>query len=75
MGAAGLHPTGHSVCRRDRSCDAGPAHVPFEHARRCCAPDLDAGEPYFVDEDMPRSGTRVTLRYQRARWYDGRVVV
>ncbi|MFN8059517.1 MAG: hypothetical protein U0Q12_10145 [Vicinamibacterales bacterium] len=39
---------------------------------------LDAAEPasYFVfDEEVPRSGARVTQAFHRARWLDGRVFV
>lgn len=37
---------------------------------------LDAGRPYFVnEEEVPRTGTRVTVSFNRARWRDGRVVV
>jgi hypothetical protein len=37
---------------------------------------LDAGEPYFLrEEEVPRSGTRVTQIFRRARWYDGDVHV
>ena len=41
-------------------------------------PGLDAGElaSYFVpEEEVPRSGARVTQTFQRARWLDGRVFV
>jgi hypothetical protein len=32
--------------------------------------------PYFVhEEEVPRAGTRVTLAYNRTRWYGGRVLV
>ncbi|EPH41318.1 hypothetical protein ABT390_28035 [Streptomyces aurantiacus] len=37
---------------------------------------LDAGRPYFVnEEEVPRTGTRVTVSFNRTRWRDGRVVV
>ncbi|WP_205048959.1 hypothetical protein [Streptomyces alboflavus] len=37
---------------------------------------LDAGRPYVVnEEEVPRTGTRVTVSFNRARWRDGRVVV
>ncbi len=39
---------------------------------------LDAGElaSYFIpEEEVPRSGARVTQTFQRARWLDGRVFV
>ena len=37
---------------------------------------LDAGQPYFVrEEEVPRSGVRLTSRFYRTRWTDGRVVV
>jgi len=37
---------------------------------------LDVGEPYFLrEEEVPRSGTRVTQIFRRARWYDGGVHV
>jgi hypothetical protein len=40
------------------------------------SPGLDAGQPYFVhEEEVPRAGTRLTVAFSRARWYDGRVVV
>ncbi len=36
---------------------------------------LDAGQPYFVrEEEVPRSGVRLSSRFHRARWTDGRVV-
>lgn len=41
-------------------------------------PGLDAGAyvPYFLhEEEVPREGIRVTARFRRARWRDGRVVV
>jgi hypothetical protein len=39
-------------------------------------PGLDAGQPYFVhEEEVPRVGTRLSLTFNRTRWYDGRVVV
>lgn len=37
---------------------------------------LDTGDPYFVDEEeVPRSGTRLTVAYNRTRTRTGRVVV
>ncbi|MER5510491.1 hypothetical protein ABT052_34935 [Streptomyces sp. NPDC002766] len=37
---------------------------------------LDAGRPYFVnEEEVPRSGTRLTVAYNRTRTRTGRVVV
>jgi hypothetical protein len=37
---------------------------------------LDAGQPYFVDEqEVPRAGTRLHVAFNRTRWRDGRVVV
>lgn len=37
---------------------------------------LDSGQPYFVrEEEVPRSGIRVTSRFHRTRWLDGRVAV
>ncbi|MFB4295072.1 hypothetical protein [Actinomadura sp. NTSP31] len=37
---------------------------------------LDAGHSYFVnEEEVPRTGTRVTVAYNRTRWSDGRPVV
>jgi hypothetical protein len=39
---------------------------------------LDSAErrPYFLhEEEVPREGLRVTTRFQRTRWRDGRVVV
>jgi hypothetical protein len=41
-------------------------------------PGLDAGSHahYFLhEEEVPREGVRVTSRFRRARWRDGRVVV
>jgi hypothetical protein len=39
-------------------------------------PGLDSGQPYFVhEEEVPRVGTRLTVAFNRTRWYDGRVVV
>ncbi len=41
-------------------------------------PGLDAAlyVPYFLhEEEVPREGIRVTSRFRRARWRDGRVVV
>ncbi len=39
-------------------------------------PGLDAGQPYFVhEEEVPRVGTRLSVAFNRTRWYDGRVVV
>ena len=39
-------------------------------------PGLDAGHPYYVhEEEVPRVGTRLSLAFQRTRWYDGRPVV
>jgi hypothetical protein len=60
-----------------RLIDGGPRPPDLVRPRTSILrPGLDTGRPYFVDEEeVPRSGTRVTLRYQRARWYDGRVVV
>jgi len=38
--------------------------------------DESPRRPYFLhEEEVPRAGTRVTVRWQRARWSDGRVVV
>jgi len=37
---------------------------------------FDAGRPYFInEEEVPKSGTRLTVSYRRTRWRDGRVVV
>ena len=37
---------------------------------------FDAGTSYFVDEEeVPPTGTRLTLAYHRTRWRDGRPVV
>jgi hypothetical protein len=37
--------------------------------------DADTPQPYFVhEEEVPRAGIVVRLSYQRARWYDGKVV-
>ena len=37
---------------------------------------LDDGRPYFVrEEEVPRAGVRLTSRFHRTRWLDGRVVV
>ncbi|MBF6222796.1 hypothetical protein IU479_32440 [Nocardia abscessus] len=37
---------------------------------------LDRRRPYFVhEEEVPREGLRLTTRFQRTRWRDGRVVV
>ncbi|MEW2526460.1 hypothetical protein [Streptomyces sp. NPDC047071] len=37
---------------------------------------LDAGRPYFInEEEVTRTGTRVTVAFHRTRWRDGRVVV
>lgn len=39
-------------------------------------PGLDAGQPYFVhEEEVSRAGTRLSVAFNRARWYDGRPVV
>jgi hypothetical protein len=39
-------------------------------------PGLDAAQPYFVhEEEVPRVGTRLSLAFNRTRWYDGRPVV
>jgi hypothetical protein len=39
-------------------------------------PGLDAGQAYYVhEEEVPRVGTRLSLAFQRTRWYDGRPVV
>jgi hypothetical protein len=39
-------------------------------------PGLDANQPYFVhEEEVPRVGTRLSMAFQRARWYDGRPVI
>ncbi|MEU6994720.1 hypothetical protein ABZ953_29190 [Streptomyces sp. NPDC046465] len=37
---------------------------------------LDAERPYFInEEEITRTGTRVSLAFNRTRWRDGRVVV
>jgi hypothetical protein len=37
---------------------------------------FDAGQQYFVnEEEVLRTGTRVTVAYNRTRWRDGRVAV
>lgn len=37
---------------------------------------LDGGQPFLVrEEEVPRSGVRLTSRFHRTRWLDGRVVV
>ncbi|RSM41194.1 hypothetical protein DMA12_24620 [Amycolatopsis balhimycina DSM 5908] len=37
---------------------------------------LDSGQWYFVnEEEIPQTGTRLTVAYNRTRWRDGRVVV
>ena len=39
-------------------------------------PGLDTAQPYFVhEEEVPRVGTRLSVAFNRTRWYDGRVVV
>jgi hypothetical protein len=36
--------------------------------------DATAPQPYFLhEEEVPRSGVRVSKAFQRTRWYDGRV--
>jgi hypothetical protein len=36
---------------------------------------LDEPSPYFInEEEFPRSGKILTRRFQRCRWYDGRIV-
>jgi len=38
--------------------------------------DVDERHSYFLhEEEVPREGLRVTTRFQRTRWRDGRVVV
>jgi hypothetical protein len=38
--------------------------------------DFDAGQPYFInEEEVPRSGTRLTVAYNRTRTRTGRVAV
>jgi hypothetical protein len=38
--------------------------------------DSSPARPYFVnEEEVPRTGTRVTVAYHRTRWRDGRVAV
>jgi hypothetical protein len=38
--------------------------------------DATTPQPYFLyEEEVPREGARVTTRFQRSRWRDGRVVV
>ena len=38
--------------------------------------DNDPPQPYYIhEEEVPRSGTTVTLAYRRTRWSDGRPVV
>jgi hypothetical protein len=37
---------------------------------------IDAGHGYLInEEEVPQSGSRVTVAYRRTRWRDGRVVV
>jgi hypothetical protein len=37
---------------------------------------FDAGQPYFInEEEVPRSGTRLTVAYNRTRTRTGRVAV
>ncbi|MFI6642521.1 hypothetical protein [Streptomyces sp. NPDC050504] len=37
---------------------------------------FDQGRPYYVnEEEVPQSGTRITVSYNRTRWRDGRVAV
>jgi hypothetical protein len=39
-------------------------------------PGMDANLPYFVhEEEVPRVGTRLSLAFHRARWYDGRPAI
>ncbi|MEU9338563.1 hypothetical protein AB0D49_36345 [Streptomyces sp. NPDC048290] len=39
-------------------------------------PGLDQRQAYFVhEEEVPQTGTRLSLAYHRARWRDGRVAV
>ena len=58
-----------------RMIDGGPQPPRLVRPRTSVLQGED-GQPLYLDEEeVPRSGTRVTLRYQRARWYDGRVVV
>lgn len=51
--------------------------VPIEPRTNLLRAGLDAtGGPFGYDlheEEVPRSGVRVTQSFQRARWYDGRV--
>ena len=38
--------------------------------------DQENWAPYFLyEEEVPRSGIRVTRTWQRARWYQGRVAL
>jgi len=37
--------------------------------------DQDPKQPYFVfEEEVPKAGVVLTRTYQRARWYDGKIV-
>lgn len=37
---------------------------------------LDAGEWYFInEEEVPQTGTKLTVSYNRTRWRDGQVAV
>ena len=78
----GAHPWFGSRCAVAAGRDASPHPRRADHPRSGAAEDrvpshgLDAGQRYFVrEEEVPRSGVRLTSRLHRARWTDGRVVV
>lgn len=56
----------------------GLAPEPVRPATSLLRPGLDlpVPQPMFVhEEEVPRAGTVVTLRFQRARWYGGRTAL
>ncbi|GID29866.1 hypothetical protein [Paractinoplanes brasiliensis] len=62
-----------------RILDGDPAPAPVRVRPRTVLlrEGLDAAppRPYFLhEEEVPRSGVAVSQRFQRTRWYDGRVV-
>jgi hypothetical protein len=58
-----------------RLVDGGPLPPELVRPRTSTLRGVE-GDPFFLnEEEVPRSGARVTVRYQRTRWYDGAVVV
>jgi hypothetical protein len=48
---------------------------PVQPTTQLLRESLDAGQRYVVNEEVPRTGTRLRVAFNRTLWSDGRAVV